>query len=208
MKKLLCAMLCLGMMLGCSNKTDDSTEQKEEKEEVKEKTDQEKYQDVLNKYKHKESGTYQVGKDIEAGNYVLFADTLGQLNSEFSVRKTEFDEGEVEIWETGFINYYIKLLKGDFIELDHCYLYNIEEAPTPYLDNVAGSFKVGRDIEAGNYIVKPAGENTYFSVYEELSSDKERNTVITNGIDFSTNKKVKLKKGQCILTQNCTLEKQ
>ena len=211
MKKILCMFLCLGMLLGCSSKQTENTkiQETEIEKEIKE------YKEILDQYSGYESGTYEVGKDIDAGEYCLFADRLDFKSNSYTVRDTEYDEGQDTLaYKTDFFNSYITLKEGDFIEFESAKLFKSSSMPEVFIDYPYIVAKVGKDIEAGNYIIKPLPEeewvtNTgvYFSVYNPVSTKYNRNEIVINDIDFTGNKKIKLKDGQYLEVENCTFEK-
>lgn len=208
MKKILCALLCLGMLFGCSSNTNDESSNNNNEEETT-KSYSEQYQDVLNKHKYYKSGTYAVGKDIKAGEYCLFDIEYGSLDNEFTVRKNEYSEGDDSLaFDCNFMNCYITLKDGDYIEFENAVLFSIDDMPGILETNTYCMFKVGKDIEEGNYIIKPTDESNYYAIYNPFGYDDRRNDLVTNDLDFTNEKKIKIKEGQYLKVENCSLEKQ
>lgn len=218
MKKLLLSLLCLGMLLGCSNNSNEKKQEEKPQEESKttEQDQTTQYQDELEKYKNYKSGTYQVGKDIDAGEYCLFSNSIDDLSNSYEVRKNEFSDGDDYIYsESNFSNSYITLKKGDYIEIDGATMFNVNDMPAINTDFPYVTIKVGKDIEPGNYIIKPLkeedyvflGGGVYFKIMNPFGENGDRNDIVTNGLDFTVDKKVKLKNNQYLMIQNCTFEK-
>ncbi len=162
-------------------------------------------------YKSYPSGTYEVGSDIETGEYLILYDN-GNQNASIEVRKNEYSDGDDSLYfNEGFYNDYIKIYDGQFVEIDGALLFKLPEAPkfSQNYDNI--TLKVGRELEPGNYLVEPLDPNSsvYFEVStRELNEFDSLSELITNDIDFSTGKKIQLKEGQYINLINAICTKQ
>lgn len=214
MKKILCALLCLGMMLGCTHNNNEKQTVQKSEETVEEKKLRE-YKEVLEKHKNYKNGTYQVGKDFDAGEYCLFSNNLDNISNSYEVRKNEYSNGDDYIYsDQNFLNSYIHLKKGEYIEIDGATMFSINDMPEVHKNFPYAVIKVGKDIESGNYIIKPLNEDehvinggTYYAIMDPIGEYGDRNDIAKNDLDFTTDKKVKLKKNQYLKIQNCTFEK-
>lgn len=200
MKKILLSLLCIGMLVGCSSKNDETANIQPKDE----------YQQILNEHKHYKAGLYQVGKDFKAGEYCLFDDNLEDNNvAQFSLRKEEYSDGESILDDGLFVNHYILLKEGEYIEFENAVLFDTKDMPGIMKDNTYCMFKVGKDIEAGNYIAKPIGESSCITIYlPESENKKYRQDLVDIEVDFTNEKKIKLKNGQYVDVENCSLMKQ
>lgn len=214
MKKLLCSMLCLGVMFGCSN-SDNKKETIQKDQETTEQKVVREYKEKLESHKNYKSGTYQVGKDFEAGEYCLFSNSADNINDSYEVRKNEFSDGDDTIYtDEYFLNSYVNLKKGEYIEIDNATLFSVSDMPDVHINVAYGMLKVGKDIDPGNYLIKPLkpeervnDSDVYFEVLTPYGEYGDRNDIVMNELDFTTNKKIKLKKGQYLRIINCTYEK-
>lgn len=153
-------------------------------------------------------GTYLVGKDIAAGEYLALIDNL-KKNSHIEVRTNEFKSSDEDVIErvSYFYNNYVMLQENQFLEIENCVLIPIENAPT-LTQNDANrvELKVGRDIEQGNYIVSSNSDNNYFSITirEENGTKK---ALILNELNFSGEKRIQIKDGQYLELDECEIKK-
>lgn len=156
------------------------------------------------------SGTYEVGKDVEAGEYLILIDQEAK-DAKYEVRTTEFKNSyeDVIISEDFIWNDYVTLYDGQFVELENCNLYPIDNAPAiSYENRDCVCLKVGRDIEEGNYIVT-ASQKTFSTSYFKIEVEKDENSNkshISNEFDFTGDKKISLLNGQYIRLENCTIK--
>lgn len=214
MKKILCALLCLGMIFGCSS-SDNKKEAPQKNQETAEQKGLREYKEKLENHKNYKNGTYQVGKDFEAGEYCLFSNSADSINNSYVVRKNEFSDGNDIIYsDEYFLNSYINLKNGEYIEIDNATLFSVTDMPDVHINVAYGMLKVGKDIDSGNYLIKPLKQeervnngSVYFEVLTPFGEFGDRNDIIMNELDFATDKKIKLKNGQYLRIENCTYEK-
>ena len=110
-----------------------------------------------------QSGTYKVGRDIPAGEYVVLAgeyygyyectsDTSGDLDS--VIYNGVLFENETA---------YVTVNSGEYLKIEDAVMYKVSEAPSIKPANNlynSGQYKVGRDIPAGRYKVTDLGGGT------------------------------------------------
>lgn len=109
------------------------------------------------------SGFYKVGRDIDAGEYLVLpgndygyyectSDTSGNIGS--VIYNAVLFENEPS---------YITVKSGEYLKIDSASIYKVSEAPSIKPSNNVyrnGQYKVGRDIPAGTYIVTDLGNGT------------------------------------------------
>lgn len=193
MRKVICILLIGICLFGCS---DSNVKNKDIENNSTVQNEEIEYEEELNKYKSYQSGTYEVGKDIDAGEYCLFVKKLSNMNDSFSVRREEYVTGEDSIIsEYNFLNYYITLKEGEYIEFDGALLFSVKDMPVLDKNLIFGMLKVRKDIEEGKYKVIPIEESkraydgsVHYRVMEPINGE-ERNEIITIAIDFTIDKK-------------------
>ena len=157
-------------------------------------------QDELEQY---DAGMYKVGTDIPAGEYILcpsatayyqvVTDSTGTLES--IVSNDNFSGTR-----------YITVSEGQYLKLTGCTAY-----PASYVsegkvknDNLSGGmYKVGVDIEAGEYKVTPEGDG-YYEV--DSSSAGTLDAIVANE-NFSSDVYVTVSDGQYLKLSGATLVK-
>lgn len=160
-------------------------------------------------HKGYEAGTYAIGKDLDPGEYLVLMNN-GVNTTSVEIRKNEYTNGDDHLYDNdNFYNDYIIVYDGQFVETDGVTLYKISDSPkVPSNYNII-TLKVGRDIEAGNYIITPTDPSV--SYYEVTTKDiNEYGTLgelITNDLNFSSPKKVTLSDGQYIKLSYATIDK-
>lgn len=157
-------------------------------------------------FKGYDSGLYEVGKDINAGEYMLLANEDAQSTS-VEVRTNEYSNGDDSIYtDFNFRNNYIKVTDGMFIETDGVTMYKLPDAPKIEQHYAYMVLKVGRDIEPGNYTIVPNSDSNYFSIETRDMDYGYMGDIINNDIDFTTNRKVQLSEGQYLVLEYATVE--
>lgn len=120
---------------------------------------------------YKNAGTYEVGKDINAGEYLLVSTTTGYLQvtltKDASVLSSDFLYNNIFSGRR-----YVKITDGQFLQFSGSRLYKLESAPalTAETDKgyKAGQYKAGLDLEVGEYIIV---DSSFASNYiEQLKS--------------------------------------
>lgn len=142
-------------------------------------------------------GTYEVGKDIPAGEYeVLWSSYVSILTD-----KSILDGGEIIDLADGFsIIRYVEVNDGEFLKIEdddeinqsengeECFVYPADEFP-PYESDIyiLGTYKVGKDIPAGNYKVTLVdGETSGYVAREEYPIGKNARTIVSANIKGPT----------------------
>lgn len=144
-------------------------------------------------------GTYKIGTDMPAGEYLIEGSGYMQL--------TKDSTGTLDsiITNDNFINRtYIKVKKGQYLTFNGT-AYRSKDAPKYDSKKVSdGMYKVGKDIPAGEYKVTANGD-----AYIQVSSDATGtlDSIVTND-NFSSSKYVTVEKGQFLKLVNCSIKVQ
>jgi hypothetical protein len=149
---------------------------------------------------------YKVGTDITAGEYVIISDALGTGYMQISSDST----GKLEsiIANENIINRTIVTIKdGQYFEVKSGEIYLIDKAPkVEPKDNQlsSGMYKVGLDIQPGEYKVSAAGEDY---AYIEVSSNSSHTleSIVSND-NFTGEKYITIKEGQYLKITNANLK--
>lgn len=181
-----------------------SPKKEEKKEDIKEEMPKEEAMNVdKNEIKDDEKNNdsqsvkYVVGKDIQKGVYKLYAS--GDVGSYKITDKKNTDTSE-----TMFFNFsYISLKEGQTLDLTSSTLVAKDDL-TPYNETnyVDGQYKVGYDIEAGTYNIKPLSGVGKVEVYSDLTSGKPD---LTSYVDAAS--KIQLRDNQYITITNVEMSK-
>lgn len=130
-------------------------------------------------------GSYEVGKEISAGEYLVDIDDYGFV--EVYREKTEEElKTSDDIWQVLFNatlqekgNLYVEVKDGENIEVIGAKLYPIDKAPTIVSENKSlsnnGMYKVGRDIPEGTYEISPTTSNE--DVLDSINSNEPKSMV-------------------------------
>lgn len=139
---------------------------------------------------------YEVGKDIEAGEYVLVGTktyTMGDVSDEnygyYAICTTKdctLDNGEVEINDNVLGKAYVIVENGQYLKTKSMKLYKVNEYETSAENSISydynfgfnSYYKVGKDLSAGTYTF--TGDNFYYAVCSKPSCDTLNGEVITN----------------------------
>lgn len=151
-------------------------------------------------------GMYKVGTDITAGEYLLMSD--GFVPAYFQVSKDSTGSLESIISNDNFEgSRYVTLVNDQYFEVRGAKFVSIDKAPVQEPKNGVygpGMYKVGRDIEPGEYKLKPqAGAMAYFEVAKD---SKNSLTSIISNDNFETEKYITISAGQYIKLNGCQLE--
>ncbi|MBR3762231.1 MAG: hypothetical protein IKK59_05755 [Lachnospiraceae bacterium] len=164
----------------------------------KETTDEQKYTTY-------EASTYKVGSDIPAGEYVVYADNFmgyAEVSSDSS--------GKLEsiITNNNFsYNMIITIEDGQYFKLTGCYAVPLEENP-PVDASGEGTFKIGTHLQAGEYKIEVAKNNSVGYGYVQVSSDSTGSlkSIITND-NFEGSKYITVSDGQYLTLSGCHIAK-
>ncbi|MBR4100914.1 MAG: hypothetical protein IKK51_03420 [Oscillospiraceae bacterium] len=157
-----------------------------------------------------ESGSYEIGKDIPAGEYAaVLSDDAPTEVFHLYVYASAIAPSDSELMSDVFHECRLLVLEeGQYIELIHATLYDMEKNAHP-LDpfSSSGMYKVGRDLEPGTYTVE--GTRTEWSgVYWIYSGyDYDKNNAYESGIVKKDEKvQVELHEGEYIEMRDCCLK--
>lgn len=156
-------------------------------------------------------GTYKVGQDIQAGEYLVKSTSAYSAYYECSSDSTgksssiifngNISEGSSE---------YITLKEGEYITIDRGVMYAVADAPSIIPSNglyKEGMYKVGQDISAGEYVVtsnSPYG----FSAYIEVNNGSRHSAkdIVSNDA-FKGTKYITVEEGQYLTIQRAEIQK-
>lgn len=147
------------------------------------------------------AGKYQVGSDIEAGEYILFAIE----DQEASFKISSDAEGTVEVSKGVFsTNTLLTVATGDYLDLSGCFAVWGRDYYSMYtvkLDEIGGMLKVGADIEPGVYMLSAQdGHPASYRVYQDV-----RLRLVADEKEFEDNCQVRLRDNQYLELVNCRL---
>lgn len=105
-------------------------------------------------------GSYRVGEDVPAGDYIIYADDYTGIDTgshfvsggEFEVRESTSADANLVLYDGVDTFMFVTITDGQYLKLDRCSMY-----PIDYTDKIdttkEGGFRVGTDIPAGEYKV-------------------------------------------------------
>ncbi|MDY2737385.1 hypothetical protein [Intestinibacter sp.] len=204
MKKLLSIILflILGLnIVGCSDHSvktivDKSSSQQEDIEE-----EQQEEKEVSFKLSN---GTFKVGEDLDPGKYVLVKHD-GEYMGSFDITTDTTGDTEAMVDSNAFENFtYIEVKDGQYLQLDDCDLYKIEEIEAEALDFsdfdelTNGMYIVGKDIEAGEHKLEAISEDSdgWYCLYNNLGDGYKNGPDLQDADYFSGSKLITLREGQ------------
>lgn len=155
------------------------------------------------------AGTYKVGDDIDAGEYLVLSDGMAYIEA------AEDSTGELEsiIFNEnlmGEAHAYVTLEDGQYFKLQGGAMYPEEDAPSIVPEDglyTDGMYKVGEDIPAGEYQVILDDASELGMGYLEVSSDSshELESIITND-NVEADTYITVEEGQYLTIQDLTIE--
>lgn len=183
--------------------------EKEEPKEVKkekEKEEEKPKKEEKPKTKAIEAGTYKVGSDIDPGEYLVFADSVGYIEN------AKDSKGQVEsiIFNanlTSGSHHYVTLNDGNYFKMQGAEMYPVDKAPNVKPDDGVykdGMYKVGKDIDPGEYKVTLESGMGYYEVVKNSAGGL--NNIITNE-NVQADTYITVEDGQYIKIQGVTLTK-
>lgn len=141
-------------------------------------------------------GMYKVGKDIPAGEYWLMAyedDYSGYYCvSSDSSGDSIIDNDSFDTWT------YVTVKDGEYLELARANACLVEDAPDPVFKSelvVEGTYKIGRDLPAGEYKLT-ATDLQYDAYYAVLDSSYNASDSIVANDSFKNTAYITVKDGQ------------
>lgn len=144
---------------------------------------------------------YKIGKDLNAGTYMIVGSGYGQVSSDSSGTLDSI------VTNDNFSNsWYVDVSNGQYLEFTAGKGYTIAYAPVPDTTSGVlheGMFKAGRDFPAGEYKLSSTGAAT---AYVEVASNArgDLDSIIMND-NFTGDKYVTIKNGQYITLDRCQL---
>ena len=155
------------------------------------------------------SGTFKVGKHIPAGEYAVIEENSDE-GAYISIYKGGCCRDENMLDFTDFRNNYIvNLTDGMYISLCNAHLVPLNEANISV--NISGMFKVGTNIDEGQYILTPTddydgGYYTY-SFYRIIDPSEDYYNSFIDAGDVDEETYISVYNGQYLYIENCNIEK-
>lgn len=156
------------------------------------------------------AGTYIVGDDIPAGEYLVFSDGMTYFESATD------STGELDsiIFNANLINgahAYVTVNDGEYFKLQNGEMYPVEQAPSVQPDDGIyrdGMYKAGQDIDPGEYHVTLNEDAPMDMGYLQVSSDSSHNfdSIITNE-NVQSDTYITVSEGQYLTISNLTIER-
>lgn len=146
---------------------------------------------------------YEVGKDIDAGEYVLVGNktyTIGDISDEnygyyaiCTKKECNVDNGDVEVNDNVLGKAYVVVENGQYLKTNSMKLYKVSEYETSVENSISYNYnfgfssyyKVGKDLSAGTYTF--TGDNFYYAVCSKPSCEALKGEVVTNEYSNTVN---------------------
>ena len=159
-------------------------------------------------------GSYRVGEDVPAGDYIIYADDYMGIDTEshftsggdFEVRESTSADANLVLYDGVDTFAFVTITDGQYLKLDRCSLYLIE-----YTDKIditkEGGFRVGTDIPAGEYKVVEDEDDEVLSypVISVYSSYASMTDLVTCQ-DVSGSGYIEVQDGQYLVLDDCNIE--
>ncbi|HQO35544.1 MAG TPA: hypothetical protein PLG59_12835 [bacterium] len=140
------------------------------------------------------NGMYKVGKDIPAGEYLIFAEKNPMNSGYFEVTgSSEPGMANIHCNDNFSNSRYITVKDGQYLKLNLSQAVPAVDAPAQ-TDFKNGMYKVGKDIPPGEYKIMPIGEMDGY-VEVDRNSSGGMNGIVTND-NFQGQKIIRVKEGQ------------
>lgn len=144
------------------------------------------------------SGDYQVGVDIPAGEYVVFA------NSKYAYFAINSDSSGLTssiIANDNFAyNSIVTVSRGQYLKLSLCYAVALNDASVN--TSGEGMFLVGKHIKAGEYQLQATNARGYYKVYSESTHTSDKRIINDN---FTGTKYITVENGQYLQLYGCKI---
>jgi len=152
------------------------------------------------------AGMYKVGQDIAAGEYLLQSD--GGITPYYQVTKDSTGSMDSIIANDNFTSdRYVTVQTGQYLEFRDSNMIPIDKAPVLQPTGgryQEGMYKVGRDIQSGEYKVVPDGSGmSYIEVCADSSGNM--NSIVTNDL-LDAEKYTTISNGQYIKLLGCYIQ--
>lgn len=152
------------------------------------------------------SGTYEVGKDIPAGEYYALSNP--EIQGFFKINYVKsWQECEIKCWDNFYNSVYFTVEDGECLTVSYADFIKAEDAPeTKKIDQkyTENSYKVGSDIPAGSYQLVPV-ENDADYVIEKNSLHSSGSVLDSDELTKKIN--IKVLDGQYLSFNNAVLVK-
>ncbi len=152
-------------------------------------------------------GTYQVGSDIEAGEYLVFSNGVTLLEN------TKDQSGNPDsiifnIALDGRSHTYVTLLQGEYFKLQGGEMYPVASAPDLKPSNGVykdGQYKIGKDLPAGNYtlLVEDKSDIGFYEISKNSRQDM-MDMLVSDVVESELS--VSLTNGQYLTIRNAYIE--
>lgn len=164
-----------------------------------------KEEENLSAHKYYKPGVYEVGKDINEGEYLVVAEN-DIYKSKIEVASTPYDASDTEVYciESSFKSAYVRVKLGQFLKVEKANIYSLDDRPKLNIQT-NGCFKVGVDIEPGIYNLHPQNEMSYYAI-NTLNEDGSYN-LETNEYGFSNDIQIKINDGEYLELSYITISK-
>lgn len=151
------------------------------------------------------AGTYKVGTDIPAGEYIVFSSNNGYIECS----KDSTGNFESIVFNDNLFNgsnSYVTLNEGEYFNMQRAEMYPVSSAPSIKPEDgiyKSGMYKVGTDIPAGEYKVKDNGNG-----YIEVSTNSRHDLLnIVSNENLNGDSYITISEGQYIKINNATIQK-
>lgn len=161
--------------------------------------------DELKNHKHYKAGTYEVGKDINEGEYLIIAsDKVSEASVELA--STSYDSSDTEIYysEYTFKSCYVTVKNGQYLKVKKANIFSIDDRPTLNLNN-NGVYKVGVDLEPGIYNIHPRSESSYYEIM--IRNEENDYDIGANDYGFTDDIQIKVKDGEYLKLTDVVISK-
>lgn len=186
----------------------ESAEVSEESENTEESENENTVEPIVSE------GSYRVGEDVSAGDYIIYADDYMGIDTgshfvsggEFEVRESTSADANLVLYDGVDTFVFVTITDGQYLKLDKCSLY-----PIDYTDKIdttkEGGFRVGIDIPAGEYKVVEDGDDEVLSyplisVYSSYASMID----LVTCQDVSGSGYIEVQDGQYLILDDCHIE--
>lgn len=151
------------------------------------------------------AGTYKVGTDIPAGEYIVFSSNNGYIECS----KDSTGSFENIIFNDNLLNganSYVTLNDGEYFKIQRAEMYPVSSSPSVKPEDGIyknGTYKVGTDIPAGEYKVKDNGNG-----YIEVTTNSRHDLLnIVSNENLNGDSYITVSEGQYIKINNATIQK-
>lgn len=144
------------------------------------------------------SGSYKVGTDIPAGEYILFCEGTIAL---FRISSNSNTDDLISI-DTFNYNSIISISDGQNLDLNFCYAIPIFKNPTIKTDG-EGMFKIGLHLQPGKYTLKTTGKfGSYYQIYNSSLQGSEK---LISESRFNGETNINVSDGQYLKLNGCKI---